>query len=299
MSRNQIETYLCFQYRSNICKKISKLIVNKKWDIYLSLPYLTSNWPTFLVDMKFDWKELYTAHNRWFSYNQIRIWNVSGTESSFKISYHPSGFAQFSGTKNIKSGLNTDGTPKWFSVNACSFQNMCAWPFLGASFEWNMNLFQKFDFFPWKQYTILPICKRGKVIQNIDMINLETNMNLEIFLRKVDGADFIHHGTIWRESNCRDITGSFFHPDEGEFLARIFPFQSEWVRYLLLVRLLIDGYWPNSNNKYIETDIAYSYTVANQFLWDNQWKTIRCFHWFYWADFFDKKINKSIDICDV
>ena len=52
MSKNQVEKYLCFRH-SKWIKAISKIIFTKKWDIFLSLPFLEkNNEPTFLTNIK-------------------------------------------------------------------------------------------------------------------------------------------------------------------------------------------------------------------------------------------------------
>lgn len=291
MSKNQVETYLCFLYKSNIVKQICKLIVNKKGDIYITLPYINhDNAPTFIMSTHFNWTNIYSHEWGWLPYSDFELLDISEVTSSFKLTYHPSGFSQFSGTWNIISWVDSNGNWKWFSVYSNSFEDMFPWPFIGMGFQGDMNLFQKMQYENWKEYTLLPIYNKSQW-KNIDMVVSENNFTVEFFLRKRGDLNIL----VDLEINNRDYFGILPHPNETVFKTRIFQIKHWNEQYYLWIRILIQEY-EIKNNPYLASELTYSYMTASQFLWNNKWKTIRCFHGRYWENFFKNKINKNIEL---
>ena len=292
MSKNQVETYLSFK-NSNKTKIICKLIVTNKWDIFLSLPKILSDAePTFLEKSTF----LSTAYNySWINQrplNELQFKDISSTVNKFKLSYHPDWFVQFSGTGKIISWKYDDGKPKGFWLNSFSIDNICSGPFLGMNFCGNLWLFE--DKKEGSKTTNIPIFKRWKTNTYITSVSNETNIALELFIRKIRESDPRMCWFISEDINSKDdLIGVFPHPNERLFKLRIFIFEYNSKVYLLWARLLIREKLENDMKKWLR----YSISTATEQSEDAEIRyRIWCYHGKYWQDFFQSKINKNIDL---
>lgn len=296
MSKNQVEKYLCFRH-SKWIKAISKIIFTKKWDIFLSLPFLEkNNEPTFLTNIKFPLDKIYDSSGiKHLSENDIQYIDISSTEHDFKLSYHPDGFTQFSWTGKILSGKNHDWSAKAFWHTSFSLDDMCLWPFIWISLNGNLWLIK--DHSMDKEYSLIPLYKRWITNDYVSHIDSEQNMTLELFIRKMEEDDPRKIWILQKDPSLdNEIIWAFPHPDEGIFYTRTFPFVYNNIVYLLWVRVLI---W-----EWDRQDIEEKFKQIRYSMWpsmgksDNPdlWYNLSCFHGNYWYDIFQEKITKSIDL---
>lgn len=293
MSKNQLEKYLCFKYLDGT-KTICKLIVTSKWDVFLWLPKISpDNEPTFLEKSTFPYKKIYdSSWIKYLSKEELLFKDISTTVNDFKLSYHPDWFTQFSWTGKIISWKDQYGNSKWFWYNTFPIDNMCDWPFMWMGFDGNLCLFE--DQNSLKNNTILPIFKRWITNTYITSISNETNVSLELFIRKVGESNPRKAGIIVKEKEHEDdILWNFPHPDEWLFKLRIFIFEYNSEIYLLWARLLI-----REEDEYIKKEwLTYSACPATAESDDpNLRYRICCYHGKYWQDLFQSKINKTIDL---
>jgi hypothetical protein len=117
--------------------KLFKIIFQTDGTYFITAPYHNCN-SACLFKVIVD----YRKSTQTISWSEtLDKMELDDEEHALKISHHPSGFLQFSG-KNIRSGINTEGTPKGMGIQSWTHEKPAPGPSWGISIK-NINFLKE------------------------------------------------------------------------------------------------------------------------------------------------------------
>jgi hypothetical protein len=306
MSKKQFSKYLWFNFNWEI-KRICKLTITQKWDIFISLPYINYQEDKKITFSKLRFpKRYYENKGIYKADEELSHQKVSITNRDCKISYHPDGFVQFSSVwkDKIISGKDENWNPKWFWIQSFPLLRMCDWPFILMAFFWDLSKFENMwinDSYEiinniYKRWSIkkkiLGFIKWDKYVNEIiAAIWDENNLTIEFFIRYIDNKDLT------------DEKRNILKTTESEIYYR--SSDSEWWDLILKSiffevdnKIIILGIrWFNRININDEmTDIEYTISVSQEKVQNTDFNhAIYCFYGDTWNEISKTHINKDID----